>query len=50
MIDTGYVCEECGLPVLVADGKITRLCPHKEAIVVATMMAVATGESEMEQQ
>jgi uncharacterized Zn finger protein (UPF0148 family) len=50
MIDTGYACKECGAPVLVADGRIVKSCRHQESVVVATMTAVATGESEMEQQ
>jgi hypothetical protein len=50
MEDTGYECKECGAPVKVADGKVVRSCLHKEAVVVAVMTAVATGESSLEQE
>jgi hypothetical protein len=50
MNDTGYKCSQCDAPVKVAEGKIERSCLHKEAVVVAVMTAVATGESSLEQE
>ena len=44
-----YICKECGKLVKMADGELIRSCDHK-GTVVATMSAVATGESSLEQE
>jgi uncharacterized Zn finger protein (UPF0148 family) len=49
MVETGYKCKECGAPVVIADGKVIRSCNHKDAVVVASMTATATGEGKAEQ-
>ena len=49
MKDTGYECKECGKPVEVIGEVVIRVCPHKDAAVVAVMTAVATGEGRTEQ-
>ncbi len=49
MADQDYTCKECGRPVVIKDEKIIRICPHKDAPVIASMTAVATGEGTTEQ-
>ena len=38
-----FTCKECGIPVIVVDGKIIRACKHDGAGVVAGMTAKCTG-------
>jgi hypothetical protein len=40
-----YTCSECGVQVIVFDGVIHRPCEHKDAVVIASCEATATGES-----
>jgi ribosomal protein L37AE/L43A len=44
-----YICKECGKPVKMIDGKLIWSCDHN-GTVVATMSAVATGKSTLEQE
>jgi hypothetical protein len=43
MKEPKYVCKECGVAVIIVDGKAIRPCPHKEAAITANMTAIAYG-------
>jgi len=49
MEESGYICKECGMAVIVLDGNIIRACPHEGSTVVAKMSGTVTGESKLEQ-
>jgi hypothetical protein len=49
MKDTGYICSECGMAVIVIGDQIIRACGHERAVVFASMSAVTTGKSKLEQ-
>jgi len=38
-----YTCKECGVAVIIVDGKAIRPCSHKEAGVTANITAKAYG-------
>ncbi len=45
-----YTCKECGIAVILIDGKIIRPCKHTDAGVIADMSATAYGRSKLEDQ
>lgn len=42
-----FTCKQCGGPVTVAQGVISRACGHAEAGVLASMKAHARGQSSL---
>lgn len=42
-----YTCAECGLGVIIINGKIIRGCTHEKAAVNAACSATAYGESKL---
>lgn len=51
MAPTTYACKECGAPVIVLQvgeaTQVKRTCDHKDAPIIASLRAVATGESKV---
>ena len=48
MNDSGYLCKECGLPVVVINEELVRKCEHTNAPVIAVMSGTVTGESKVD--
>lgn len=44
---TTYTCKECGAKVERKGGEFHRDCEHKEAGIIASLKATATGESKV---
>lgn len=44
-MNTPCTCAECGQPVTVQDGEITRTCEHAESGVIASVTATVYGEA-----
>lgn len=42
---TNFSCSECGAPILILDGNVTRHCQHDHAPIIANLTATAYGSA-----